>query len=98
MAAEDEAGSNGSYQHDSSRTLIAEAVRILRTADPWEKAELGRVTAERWFNGDIREAYITDSTATLNPESVECAVPEKPARDDSVRKVAYYGCLADALC
>ena len=87
MAAEDAAGSNSGYRQHGGGTLIAEAVRILRTADPWEKAELGRITAERWFNGDIREAYISDSAASLNTESAEYSVPDKPARDDSVSNI-----------
>ena len=93
MAAEDAAGSNSGYQQHGDGTLIAEAVRILRTADPWEKAELGRITAERWFNGGIREAYISDTDASLNPESVAYSVPDKPARDDSVSKIHVFWLL-----
>ncbi|GJP40046.1 hypothetical protein CLOM_g24336 [Closterium sp. NIES-68] len=96
-------------------TLCAAAVKVLRTADPWRKADYGDLAAKLWASGAIRDAYAADDARgceSLNGDGTEdrCAetredgaadagvgesdeerwlsVPDRPARDDTVRVVA----------
>ncbi|GAU51331.1 hypothetical protein TSUD_412780 [Trifolium subterraneum] len=60
-------------------TLVEAALRILNTADPFEKAKLGDTVASRWLDGTITEPY--------NP-SIDLHIPDRPARLSSVKLVA----------
>lgn len=54
-----------------SETLIESAIRVLNTADPYEKARLGDSIAVIWLQGAISEPY--DPT-------VDLSVMDRPAR------------------
>jgi uncharacterized ferritin-like protein (DUF455 family) len=56
-------------------TLVEAALRVLNTADPFEKAKLGDTVASRWLDGTIVEPY--------NP-SIDLHIPDRPARLSSV--------------
>ncbi|CAI5503017.1 unnamed protein product [Closterium sp. Naga37s-1] len=43
-------------------TLCEAAVKVLRTADPWKKAEYGDLAAHLWATGAIRHAYADRAT------------------------------------
>ncbi|KAI5405625.1 hypothetical protein KIW84_052412, partial [Lathyrus oleraceus] len=60
-------------------TLIEAALRVLNTADPFEKARLGDSVASRWLDGSIAEPYKL---------SIDLLVPDRPARLSSVKLVA----------
>lgn len=60
-------------------TLVEAALRVLNTADPFEKARLGDSVASRWLDGTIAEPY--------NP-SIDLHIPDRPARLSSVKLVA----------
>ncbi|KAJ1376923.1 hypothetical protein SESBI_49435 [Sesbania bispinosa] len=60
-------------------TLVEAALRVLNTADPFEKARLGDSVATRWLHGAIAESY--------HP-SRDLLVPDRPARLSSVKLVA----------
>lgn len=55
----------------SSETLVEAALRVLTTADPFEKARLGDQVANQWLQGPITLPY--------HP-SQDFAVPDRPAR------------------
>lgn len=55
----------------SSETLVEAALRVLTTADPFEKARLGDQVANQWLQGLI--------SLTYHP-SQDFAVPDRPAR------------------
>lgn len=57
-------------------TLVEAALRVLNTADPFEKARLGDSVASRWLNGDIAEPY--------DPSGSDLTLPDRPARLSSV--------------
>ncbi|XP_042035943.1 uncharacterized protein HI_0077-like [Salvia splendens] len=60
-------------------TLVEEALRVLNTADPFEKARLGDEIATKWLKGDIEAAY---------DASKEIQVPDRPARGANVKLVS----------
>ncbi|KAK2444275.1 hypothetical protein QL285_015315 [Trifolium repens] len=60
-------------------TLVEAALRVLNTADPFEKAKLGDTVASQWLDGTIVEPY--------NP-SIDLHIPDRPARLSSVKLVA----------
>lgn len=60
-------------------TLVEAALRVLNTADPFEKARLGDTVASRWLQGAIAEPY---------DPSRELHVPDRPARLSSVKLVS----------
>lgn len=55
------------------------ALRVLNTADPFEKARLGDEVANQWLQGDILLPY---------DASVDIKVPDRPARLANVRRNA----------
>ncbi|CAK7325334.1 unnamed protein product [Dovyalis caffra] len=62
-----------------SETLVEAALRVLNTADPFEKAKLGDSVASKWLQGSISQAY--------NP-SLDFPVPDRPARLANVKLVS----------
>ncbi|XP_043724836.1 uncharacterized protein HI_0077 [Telopea speciosissima] len=62
-----------------AETLAEAALRVLNTADPFEKARLGDVTATRWLQGAITQRY--------HP-SLDFVVPDRPARLSNVKLVS----------
>lgn len=56
-------------------TLVEAALRVLNTADPFDKARLGDSVASRWLDGAITEPY--------NP-SLDLHIPDRPARLSTV--------------
>ncbi|RYR41636.1 hypothetical protein Ahy_A08g038043 isoform B [Arachis hypogaea] len=60
-------------------TLVEAALRVLNTADPFEKARLGDSVASRWLHGAIALPY--------HP-SRNLPVPDRPARLSNVKLVA----------
>ncbi|PNY11858.1 3-oxoacyl-(acyl-carrier) synthase-like protein [Trifolium pratense] len=60
-------------------TLVEAALRVLNTADPFEKAKLGDTVALRWLDGTITEPYNS---------SIDLHIPDRPARLSSVKLVA----------
>lgn len=52
-------------------TLVEAALRVLNTADPFEKARLGDSVASRWLEGEINIPY---------DPIVDLPIPERPAR------------------
>ncbi|KAH6784122.1 3-oxoacyl-acyl-carrier synthase-like protein of unknown function [Perilla frutescens var. hirtella] len=63
----------------AEETLVEEALRVLNTADPFEKARLGDEIARKWLKGDIESAYDT---------SKEIEIPDRPARLANVKLVS----------
>ncbi|KAF5446247.1 hypothetical protein F2P56_031887 [Juglans regia] len=66
-------------QQDGAETLVEAALRVLDTADPYEKARLGDSFASQWLQGTIIQPY---------DPSVDLPVPERPARLASVKLVS----------
>ncbi|KAI9118717.1 hypothetical protein K1719_010162 [Acacia pycnantha] len=64
-----------------TQTLVEAALRVLNTADPFEKARLGDLFASQWLEG---------SAAIVRPydPSVHLTVPDRPARLSNVKLVA----------
>lgn len=60
-------------------TLVEAALRVLSTADPFEKARLGDEVANRWLQGQISRSY---------DPSIDLSVPDRPARLSSVKLVS----------
>lgn len=58
-------------QQDSEETLVEAALRVLNTADPYEKARLGDSVASQWLQGTITQPY---------DPSLDLPVPDRPAR------------------
>ena len=56
---------------NQTEALVEAAVRVLNTADPFEKARLGDVIATKWLQGVISLPY--------HPSS-RIPVPDRPAR------------------
>lgn len=67
-----------------SETLIESAIRVLNTADPYEKALLGDSIAVKWLQGAISEPY--DPT-------VDLPVMDRPARLTNVLVSFPFSCL-----
>jgi len=61
-------------------TLVEAALRILNTADPFEKARLGDSVASQWLDGTIAEPY--------NP-FIDIHIPDRPARLTSVSALSF---------
>ncbi|XP_061998099.1 uncharacterized protein LOC133715579 [Rosa rugosa] len=62
----------------SMDTLVEAALRVLNTADPFDKARLGDSVASQWLNGTITLPY--------NP-TLDLPVPDRPARLTQVKLV-----------
>ncbi|XP_020539854.1 uncharacterized protein HI_0077 isoform X2 [Jatropha curcas] len=62
-----------------TETLVEAALRVLNTADPFEKAKLGDFIASRWLQGTISQTY---------HHSVDLPVPDRPARLTNVKLLA----------
>ncbi|BBG97765.1 hypothetical protein Prudu_006988 [Prunus dulcis] len=56
-------------------SLVEAALRVLNTADPFEKARVGDSVAAQWLGGVITRAY---------DASVDLPVPDRPARLSNV--------------
>ncbi|KAL7108052.1 hypothetical protein ACP275_06G091100 [Erythranthe tilingii] len=63
----------------ANETLMEAALRVLNTADPFEKARLGDEVAEKWLKGDIAIPYHA---------SPDTPVPDRPARLANVKLVS----------
>ncbi|XP_050387764.1 uncharacterized protein LOC126804050 [Argentina anserina] len=59
-------------------TLVEAALRVLNTADPFDKARLGDSVASQWLNGTITLPY--------NP-TLDLPIPDRPARLTNVQLV-----------
>ncbi|XP_065871728.1 uncharacterized protein [Euphorbia lathyris] len=69
-----------SPQNEPQReTLVEAALRVLNTADPYEKAMLGDLVATQWLQGTISQAYLP---------SLDLPVPDRPARLTNVKLLA----------
>ncbi|KAK3228414.1 hypothetical protein Dsin_000295 [Dipteronia sinensis] len=62
-----------------SETLVEAALRILNTADPFDKARIGDLVASKWLDGAITLLY--------NP-SLDLPVPDRPSRPTNVKLVS----------
>jgi len=62
---------------NQEETLVEAALRVLNTADPFEKARLGDSVATRWLNGAMAEPYDPSAGDHLT-------LPDRPARLSSV--------------
>ncbi|KAB2063413.1 hypothetical protein F383_11266 [Gossypium arboreum] len=62
-----------------NETLVEAALRVLNTADPFEKARQGDSVASKWLQGTITRPY--------NP-SQDLPVPDRPARLTNVKLVS----------
>ncbi|KAK7353336.1 hypothetical protein VNO80_18781 [Phaseolus coccineus] len=65
----------------NQETLVEAALRVLNTADPFEKARLGDSVATRWLNGAMAKPYDPSAGDHLT-------LPDRPARLSSVKLVA----------
>ncbi|KAK6136128.1 hypothetical protein DH2020_030144 [Rehmannia glutinosa] len=70
-------GSSGSRVGEE--TLVEAALRVLNTADPFEKARLGDEVANKWLRGDINIPY---------DASMDIPVPDRPARLANMKLVS----------
>lgn len=61
-----------------TEALVEAAVRVLNTADPFDKARLGDEVATKWLQGSITLPY--------HP-SLHLSVPDRPARLSNVRSL-----------
>ncbi|XP_075644220.1 uncharacterized protein LOC142615355 [Castanea sativa] len=66
-------------QQDGEETLVKAALRVLNTADPYEKARLGDSVASQWLQGTITQPY---------DPSLDLPVPDRPARLANVKLVS----------
>ncbi|WCJ19197.1 hypothetical protein M5689_001495 [Euphorbia peplus] len=66
-------------QTETTETLVEAALRVLNTADPYEKAALGDLVATEWLQGTISEPYLP---------SLDLPVPDRPARLSTVKLLA----------
>ncbi|XP_073033162.1 uncharacterized protein [Primulina eburnea] len=64
---------------DTEETLVEAALRVLNTADPFEKARLGDEVANKWLQGIITRPY---------DEFLDLPVPDRPARLAIVKLVS----------
>ncbi|XP_062175314.1 uncharacterized protein LOC133880374 isoform X3 [Alnus glutinosa] len=60
-----------SRRRDRAETLVEAALRVLNTADPFEKAQLGDSVASQWLQGAITQPY---------DPSLALPIPDRPAR------------------
>lgn len=67
-----------------SETLVVAALRVLNTADPFEKARLGDSVACRWLEGTITQPY---------SPAVDLPVPDSPARLRNVGNSFFIFCF-----
>jgi hypothetical protein len=65
-----------SRRRDRAETLVEAALRVLNTADPSEKAQLGDSVASQWLQGAITQPY---------DPSLALPVPDRPTRLSNVR-------------
>ncbi|KAH6818355.1 3-oxoacyl-acyl-carrier synthase-like protein of unknown function [Perilla frutescens var. frutescens] len=70
-------GSSG--RGDAEETLVEEALRVLNTTDPFEKARLGNEIARKSLKGDIESAY---------DASKDIEIRDRPARLANVKLVS----------
>lgn len=78
-------------------SLVEAALRVLNTADPFDKARLGEEIATKWVEGLIIQPY--------NPNnSQDFSVPDRPARLTNVNNLnltliqsLYSNCLIKCL-
>ncbi|PIN06011.1 hypothetical protein CDL12_21434 [Handroanthus impetiginosus] len=63
----------------AKETLVEAALRVLNTADPFEKARLGDEVANKWLKGEIAAPY---------NDSVDIPVSDRPARLANVKLVS----------
>lgn len=70
-----------SEREGRAETLVEAALRVLKTADPFDKARLGDSVASQWLQGTITQPY--DS-------SLDLPVPERPARLSKVRTLQKF--------
>ncbi|KAI3458890.1 hypothetical protein Pfo_015553 [Paulownia fortunei] len=63
----------------AEETLVEAALRVLNTADPFEKARLGDEVANKWLKDDISLSY---------DASMDITVPDRPARLANVKLVS----------
>ena len=70
-------------------TLVEAALRVLNTADPFEKAKLGDIVASRWLNAAISRPY--------HP-SLHLPVPDRPARLSNVIFSFLFFFFEKSLC
>lgn len=66
-------------KEEQAKTLVEAALKVLNTADPFEKAKLGDAVANQWLQGFISQPY--------HP-SVDLDVPDRPARPTNVKLVS----------
>lgn len=71
----------------AEETLVEAALRVLNTADPFEKARLGDEIANKWLKGDIELAY---------DASKDIEVPDRPSRLSNVRS-GYFSVLPTSV-
>jgi hypothetical protein len=69
---------------DRAETLVEAALRVLNTADPFEKARLGDSVASQWLQGAITQPY---------DPSLALPVPDRPARLSNVRALQLPQCF-----
>ncbi|OMP06426.1 hypothetical protein COLO4_08134 [Corchorus olitorius] len=65
-------------EHENE-TLVEAALRVLNTADPFEKAQLGDSVASKWLQGLITRPY---------DPSLDLPVPDRPARLTNIKLVS----------
>ncbi|KAL6552760.1 hypothetical protein OROHE_008124 [Orobanche hederae] len=63
----------------AEETLVEAALKVLNTADPFEKARIGFEVANKWLKGDISLPY---------DPFTDIAVPDRPARLANVKLVS----------
>ncbi|KAL3649673.1 hypothetical protein CASFOL_006076 [Castilleja foliolosa] len=63
----------------AEENLVEAALRVLNTADPFEKARIGEEVAKKWLRGDIILPY---------DASMDIPVPDRPARLANVKLVS----------
>ncbi|EPS64068.1 hypothetical protein M569_10713, partial [Genlisea aurea] len=66
----------------SEETLVEAALKVLNTADPFEKARLGDEIARKWLDGCIARPYQHSSP------DLQLDVPDRPARLQNVKLVS----------
>ncbi|KAF5192725.1 3-oxoacyl-acyl-carrier synthase-like protein (Protein of unknown function DUF455) [Thalictrum thalictroides] len=64
---------------EQTETLVEAALRVLKTADPVQKAKLGETIAQQWLEGTISHTY---------HHSIDFPVPDRPARLSNVKLVS----------
>ncbi|KAK9725612.1 hypothetical protein RND81_05G157300 [Saponaria officinalis] len=64
----------------SNETLVEAALRVLNTADPFEKAKLGDAVASQWLQGLISYPYL--------PSNPDLPIPDRPSRPTNIKLVS----------